>query len=338
MKDVAAAAGVSVQTVSNTINGRTNRMGRDTEARVRAAIDSLGFRPNSSARGLRSRSTRTLAFFIGDAAKDYLADPLTDLFLAGMSAELRQEGNSLLIDSYVPGQTLDSVARHLDEGRVDGAVLLLSGPEQERRRAFNQLARRGRPLVLLQEHSPLGRGVRSVSAKDYEGSYRLCQHLIDLGHKRIAYLNTVEHWSALEQRTRGYRDALDAAGLGGAADVRKATGFSPRAGLEAGLDLLGGSSRPTAIMCGNDYLAMGVLGSAARLGIRVPDDVAVTGFNDFAFAEVAVPSITTVRLPGYVMGVRAARILLDLPEAGASGDLEDVQLMLRDSTGAAPGH
>ncbi|MGV3490751.1 MAG: LacI family DNA-binding transcriptional regulator, partial [Devosia sp.] len=150
IKDVAAASGVSVQTVSNMINGRTSHLSRQTEARIREAIEQLGFRPNSSARGLRSRSTATLAFFIGDAASDYLSDPLTDLFLAGLGAELRAKNYSLLIDSYLPGGAMDSVGRHLEEGRVDGAVVLLSGPIDERKRALEFFVSRNRPVVLLQ--------------------------------------------------------------------------------------------------------------------------------------------------------------------------------------------
>jgi DNA-binding LacI/PurR family transcriptional regulator len=329
IKDVAAASGVSVQTVSNMINGRSSHLSRQTEARIREAIDTLGFKPNSSARGLRSRSTATLAFFIGDAASDYLSDPLTDLFLAGLGAELRAKNYSLLVDSYLPGGPMDSVGRHLDEGRVDGAVVLLSGPLEERKRALEYFIARDRPIALLQEHSDLGHTVPSVSAHDYEGSYRLCRHLLDRGHTDITYLNTVEHWSALEQRVRGYRDAMKEADR--EASIVVAPSFSPRAGFELGTALLRQRKRPSAIMCGNDQLAFGVLSSAARLGLRVPDDIAVTGFNDFPFAEVAVPSITTVRLPGYEMGVTAARLLITA-QTEAKLDLQDVQLMLREST------
>lgn len=332
MKDVAAAAGVSVQTVSNLINGRTGHLSRVTEARIRGVIQELGFKPNSSARGLRSQSTRTLAFFIGDASSDFLNDPLTDMFLSGMGSELRERDYSLLIDSYRPGGSINSIARHLEEGRVDGAVVLLSGDLRERERALEQLISRGDPIVLMQEHSELASRVPSVSADDYAGSRELCRHLLELGHTDIAYLTTTEHWSALEQRVAGYGDALADAGLAKATQIVAARSFSPRSGFEAGTRLLSTSQRPSAIMCGNDQLAFGVLGAAARLGLGVPEDVAVTGFNDFPLAEVSVPSLTTVRLPGYEMGMTAARLLMSSGNLAVPPSLQVVQLALREST------
>ncbi len=335
MRDVAKAAGVSVQTVSNLVNGRTAHMSTETEARLRQVIETLGFRPNSSARGLRSKSTRTLAFVIGDASEAFLGDPMTDLFLAGMGSELRAHDYSLLIDSYRPGDPLRSITRQLDEGRVDGAVVMLSGPVAERTRAARQLRRSGRPLILLQEHSHLADGIPSVSAQDREGSHRLCAHLIAKGHRRITFLTADEHWSALEQRAAGYEQALREVGLKSSVKVVHAPDFSPGSGVAAAAEILSRRNRPTAIMCGNDRLALGALRAAAGLGLDVPGDLAVTGFNDFDFAAVVTPSLTTVRIPGYEMGVAAATSLLGSTTQGTlvPSSLYEVELRPRESTG-----
>ena len=335
MRDVAQAAGVSVQTVSNLINGKTNHMGADTEARLREVSETLKFRPNSSAQGLRSKSTRVLAFVIGDASEAFLGDPMTDLFLAGLGSELRSHDYSLLIDSYRPGDPLRNITRQLDDGRVDGAVVMLSGPIEERTRAAKQLRRSGRPLILLQEHSHLADGLPSVSAQDCEGSYRLSTHLVEKGHRRITFLTAKEDWSALEQRAAGYTQALTEAGLKSHLKVLHANDFSPTSGAEAATRILSRQSRPTAIMCGNDRLALGVLRAASKLGLKVPEELAVTGFNDFDFAAMTSPSLSTVRIPGYEMGVAAATSLLGFANHKTSipSSLYEVELRLRESTG-----
>jgi DNA-binding LacI/PurR family transcriptional regulator len=335
MRDVAAGAGVSVQSVSNLLNGKTNHMTPETEVRIQHVIDRLGYKRNSTARGLRSQSMRTLAFIIGDASEEFLGDPLTDLFLAGFGGELRRNDYALLIDSYRPGDPLRSVTHHLDEGRADGAVVLLSGTLAERQRVTEHLCSRGYRLILLQEHTLTVPGLVSIAADDYAGSRKLCEHLLSMGHERITFVDAAENWSALEQRVLGYADAMRKAGLEHGIRVVAAASFSPVAGAEAASAVLGQDEPPTALMCGNDLIAVGALRAAANRGIQVPGDLAVTGFNDFSYAELITPSLTTVRVPGYEMGVAAATSLLhsaDVPPQ-VRNSRYDVEIRLRESTG-----
>jgi DNA-binding LacI/PurR family transcriptional regulator len=335
MRDVAAGAGVSVQSVSNLLNGKTNHMTPETEVRIQHVIDRLGYKRNSTARGLRSQSMRTLAFIIGDASEEFLGDPLTDLFLAGFGGELRRNDYALLIDSYRPGDPLRSVTHHLDEGRADGAVVLLSGTLPERQRVTEHLCSRGYRLILLQEHTLAVPGLVSIAADDYAGSRKLCEHLLSMGHERITFVDAAENWSALEQRVLGYADAMRKAGLEHGIRVVAAASFSPVAGAEAASAVLGQDEPPTALMCGNDLIAVGALRAAANRGIQVPGDLAVTGFNDFSYAELITPSLTTVRVPGYEMGVAAATSLLhsaDVPPQ-VRNSRYDVEIRLRESTG-----
>src|SRR5262245_45401120 len=128
MREVAKAADVSVQTVSNLLNGRVNQMTPETQLRIRTVMDGLGYHPNSAARGLRSARSQTIGFLILDDAARYLADPMTDLFMSGLGDVLRDRGFALLIQASTLANPIDQLLRPLHEGRVDGAVVSLSGP------------------------------------------------------------------------------------------------------------------------------------------------------------------------------------------------------------------
>lgn len=319
MRDVAQAAGVSVQTVSNVVNDRSQHMTRETQARVRAIIEQLGFRPNSVARGLRSARTRTLAFVVLDASAHFLADPMTDLFLAGLGDELRDASHGLLIRASAPGADLDSLIEPLVEGRVDGAVVFLSGEAALRASYVERLGERlDLPFLLLQEHD-VAAALPTICAEDRHGSREVCRHLISRGHERIGFLTAAHSWSAIEQRLAGYRDAHEEAGIPcDPALVRRGGDFKPLDAATAAADLLDRHPRPTAVMCGNDLIALGLLKAARDRGLRVPDDLAVTGFDDFDFAAAIDPPLTTVRIPGYEMGRDAAGALIDAFASGAT--------------------
>ena len=333
MRDVATEAEVSVQTVSNVINGRSGHMTSETEARVRAVIDRLGFRPNPVARGLRSQRVETLAFIVLDASSRFLADPMTDLFLAGLGDELRDSRNGLLIRADHPGAELEQILEPVIEGRVDGAVLSLSGEPKLRAAYVERLQAVEQPLLLLQEHGVDG-DVASVSAEDRSGSREICLHLIALGHERIGFITAAQSWSAIEERIAGYREAHAEAGLPFEDTLIRRTGdFKPLDAAAGASDLLDLHPRVTAVMCGNDLVALGAIKAARERGLDVPGDLAVAGFDDFDFAAAVDPPLTTVRIPGYEMGRYAAATLL---EAVASGDrpqgrIFDTDVLLRGS-------
>jgi DNA-binding LacI/PurR family transcriptional regulator len=315
MRDVAEAAEVSVQTVSNVINDRSEHMRPETAERVRQVIAELGFRPNSIAQGLRSARTRTLGFLVLDASARFLGDPMTDLFLSGMGDELRERAHSLLIRADEPGAGLDRLLEPLVEGRVDGAVFFLSGPPRERLRHVRALAKLDRPFVLLQEHRVAEDRVATVCAEDRVGGRRICEHLIERGHRRIAFITAAQAWSAVEERIAGYWEALEAAGLPADASLVRRTGeFNALEAAEASAGLLDSRDPPTAFMCANDLVALGVVNGARQRGKAVPGDIAVAGFDDFDFAIAVDPPLTTVRIPGYEMGRHAAATLIEAIE------------------------
>lgn len=310
MRDVAARADVSVQTVSNIVNARFHLMGDETRARVEQAMSELGYHPNLAARALRSARAETLCFLLLDEGNQFLADPMTDLVIAGVGDVARERGYGLLIRAALPDEPDPSLLKPLLEHRADGALLFLSGEPELRRWYVTRLAELGFPFVLLETADRPG--VMTVSAADRDGARALTEHLIAAGHKRIAFLTSAVPWPMLEQRLLGYHDALDAAGL--RPMVFSGGTWTPASGAALGSRILGERRPPTAMMCGNDLLALGVIRSVRERGLTVPDDVAVTGFDDFQFAEYTDPPLTTVRIPGYDIGRTAGEALVDLLE------------------------
>ena len=335
MRDVANHAGVSLQTVSNYVNGRFNLMSEETRERVGRELERLGYRPNAAARSLRAKRTMTLGFLVLDEGARFLADPMTDLIIAGIGDVARDNGYSLLIQAARPDpDDSDRLFSPLLEKRVDGAFLFLSGAESIRRRTIRRVDELGLGCAVF-EQAPAGVSVVSVTADNRSGARQLVEHLLGRGHERIAFISTRTPWPMVEQRLHGYREALAAAGHANGTLEATDGVWDPADGARMAERLLGRADRPTAIMCGNDLLALGALQTARVLGLRVPDDVAITGFNDFEFARFADPPLTTVHVPGYELGrIGAERLVARLngDDAQAAETLTlPVELRLRDS-------
>ncbi len=310
MRDVAARADVSVQTVSNLINNRLHLMGEETRGRVAQAMSELGYHPNVAARTLRSARTETLCFLLLDEGNRFLADPMTDLIIAGIGDVARDRGYGLLIRAARPHEPDPSLIRPLLENRADGALLFLSGEPDLRHWYVTKLGDLGFPFILLEPSDDPQ--MLTVTAADRDGARRLTEHLIAAGHERIAFLTTKVPWPMLEQRLLGYRDALGDAGL--KPIVLTGGDWTPTSGAEQAGRLLARRSAPTAMMCGNDLLALGAIRAVRERGLSVPEDIAVTGFDDFDFAQFADPALTTVRIPGYDIGRTAGQALIGVLE------------------------
>ncbi len=335
MREVARAAGVSIQTVSNVVNGRSSHMTPETESRVSKVIEELGFRPNPSAQGLRLARTQTLSFIVLDPSPHFLADPMTDLFLSGLGEELRERSCGLLISSDIPGVPLQQILEPVVGGRADGAVIFLSGDPELRQRYLVELRAIDQPCILLQEHGTGENDIPAVCADDRAGSLDLCRHLISAGHERIGFLTASHSWSAIEERMEGYLTAHLEAGLELQSSlVRRAGDFTPLGAAAASGDLLDLHPRVTAVMCGNDLIALGVAKAARDRGLSIPGDLAITGFDNFDFAAAVDPPLTTVRIPGYEMGRYAANALLEAVDKGDAPVGRDfsTEVFLRGST------
>jgi DNA-binding LacI/PurR family transcriptional regulator len=335
MRDVAQSAGVSIQTVSNLLNGRSHLMTPATRSRVEQAMRDLAYYPNPAAQTLRSDRTNVLAFLVLDEAARFLADPMTDLIIAGVGDVLRDETYGLLIQADRPSKGKSSLLKPLLERRVDGGFLFLSGTPSSRRRYVDQIIEIGTPFVVFEDARQTD--VLTVTSNDRDGARDLTRHLLDKGHRRIAFVSGKSStWPMIEERFRGYRDALEGAGIEPSPELEVFEGpWDASTGVQHAQHVMSLDDPPSAIMAANDLLALGAIRALHDLGRRIPEDVAVSGFDDFEFSAFLDPPLTSLRVPGYEMGRIAAHLLID-ELRGASGSTRkvvlDVELRIREST------
>lgn len=300
MKDVAARAGVSPGTVSNVLN-RPALVSESTRAKVVAAIEELGFVRNESARQLKSGRSRTLAYvflntgnpFFTDVARgieDAAAAAGRAVFLCNSSGDLGRQ--SMYLDL-------------LEQQRVEG-ILITSVPGSGTH--LDRLRSRGTPVVVVAQDA--GPGGCSVGVDDIAGGELAAEHLLELGHRRIALVGGPGY-----ERLDGAERVLRAAGVDEPTLLPTATADITE-GMRAGERLAGVpvSRRPTAAFCANDLLAIGLLQICVRLGLAVPDDLAIVGYDDIAFAAGAAVPLTSVVQPRDLMGRKAAELLIEEAE------------------------
>ena len=333
LKDVAELAGVSIQTVSNVVHSRIEAMTPDTRQRVLEAMRTLQYHPNSQAQGLRSRRTNTLAFLLLDPDPRYLADPMTDLVISGVGAVARERGYMMLVHAGRPEQVDYGLFDPLQQNRVDGALLMLSGEPTLRLQYVKEMQRLTPNFVLFEGVDDPS--VTSVTADNRRGAYDMTSRLIDRGHERIAFIASAVSWPMIEQRFHGYRAALEERGLRFDPGLTRFEGeWHPATGMRLTAQLCDEADPPTAVLAGNDLLAVGAVKALKERGLRVPDDVAVAGFDDFEFAEYTDPPLTTLHVPGFEMGHLAATKLIDRIEGKVelpTATVLPVRLVARES-------
>lgn len=332
-KDVAELAGVSVQTVSNVLNARVDEMSLLTKARVEAAMKELNYVPNSQARSLRSQRTNTLAFLLLDPDPRYLADPMTDLIISGVGAVARERGYMVLVQAMLPGELDPRLFLPITQNGADGALLLLSGERELRRRYIKAMQNLSSHFVVFEDVDDPS--VDTVTARNHDAAYAMTNHLISLGHERIGFIGTGTPWPMVEQRFEGYKSALRDAGIPFDGALTRFEGeWTAGTGEVGAANLCDEPDPPTSLLAGNDLLAVGAIKLLKARRIRVPEDFAIVGFDDFVFAEHVEPALTTVRVPGFEIGYLAASKLIDGIEgkgAGPTADSLPVELMMRTS-------
>jgi DNA-binding LacI/PurR family transcriptional regulator len=262
----------------------------------------------------------------------FLADPMTDLILAGVGDVARERGFSLVIQAARPGDIDLGLLTPLVDHRVDGAMLLLSGAPDLRHRYRRRVAALGYPFVVFEDAAT--EATYAVTAANHDAAHALTTHLIHRGHERIAFVAAAVPWPMIEERHAGYLRAHRDAGLDAPADLQVFNGaWDPRSGEALASVVLDRREPATAIMAGNDLLAIGVMHAARARGLRIPAGVAVTGFNDFDFAAFVDPPLSTASIPAYDMGAAAATMLIDhLQGAPARSRQFPVQVVLRESS------
>ena len=303
IRDVAGLAGVSVGTVSNVLN-RPDLVSAATRTRVLDAITELGFVRNESARQLRAGSSRTVGLVVLDIANPFFTD-----VARGVEEVVDAAGLSLILCN-----TDDRPAREkahltaLAEQRVQGVLLT---PTAELSDDIQALRDRGVPVVLVDRRAPTDAQC-AVTTDDVLGGRLAAEHLIERGHRRIAFIGGASGLPQVQDRHEGVA-AADGEAPDAGLTVLSPTELSVAGGREAASRIIGipAARRPTAAVCANDLIALGVLQEMVRHGIRVPDDFAIVGYDDIDFAAAAAVPLTSVSKPRQELGRRAAQLLLD---------------------------
>jgi LacI family transcriptional regulator len=334
IREVAALAGVSLGTVSNVLN-RPDVVAEPTRSRVQDAIKKLGFIRNESARQLRAGRSRTIGLVVLDVANPFFTD-----VARGVEDEASDSGLAVILCNSDDQQAKESrYLELLEEHRVQGILITpVSGADQR----LARLQRRGTPVVLVDSRSP-SRGQCSVSVDDVLGGDLAVSHLLEAGHERIAFVGGPLSIRQVADRREGAVRALERAGRTAAdLDVIETPALNVPAGQRAGAAIaeLAADARPTAVFCANDLLALGVLQEMTNHRIRVPEGIAIVGYDDVEFAAAAAVPLSSVRQPRHQLGRAAAQLLIE--EALGSGAHRHRQvvfepdLVVRKSSGGSP--
>ena len=305
VKDVAASAGVSLGTVSNVMN-RPEMVAAGTRERVERAMAELGFVRNESARQLRAGTSRTLAYVMLDGTNPFFHDVAQGIEFAAEDADL-----SLFICNSNGSAAREEV--HMDrlmQQRVQGILITPVNPESA---MLGEVSRRGIPVVIVDRTRTTG-DFCSVAVDDIFGGRIAIEHLVEKGHTRVAFIGGPEVIGQVRERLQGAREVWAELGLPADDLVYLPTeALTVGEGRSAGERLAGlpARRRPTGAFCANDLLALGLLQQSISSGQRVPEDLAIVGFDDIEFAAAAAVPLTSVRQPRQELGRTAARLVLD---------------------------
>jgi LacI family transcriptional regulator len=323
IRDVAAHAGVSVATVSKVINGRYG-VSAATFARVQAVIKDMGYEASLVAQSLRNHRTNVIGILVADL------EPFSTELLKGAAHAIRGTGFELVVYS-AGGRTSDHVGwerrylSRLSGTLIDGAVLVTPTVID---------VRYGAPIVAVDPHTGPS-DLPTVDSDNLRGARLAVEHLLELGHRRIAMLTGRADLQSAQLREQGYRQALTAAGVPVDEYVIQIGAYDPAISADAARRLLTAPDRPTAVFAANDLSAIATVDVAGELGLRVPEDLSVVGFDNIPDSALSTPSLTTVNQPIHEMGRRAINLLIHL----IRGELVDTthitlatSLVVRQST------
>jgi LacI family transcriptional regulator len=333
--DVARHAGVSQTTVSLVLNNTPgSRISDATRRRVWNAVHQLNYYPNASAQRMVAGRTHLIGLVLRQTSDQAFADRFLPQVLNGLSQAADQHGYRILLAPLPPEDKTEALTRLAREHQADG--LVLAGPRADDKE-LEQLYREGVPLVLIGQVPELDVPYVDV---DHIASARLAmEHLIQLGHQRIAMITRAPlTYTASRNRLAGYRQALEAAGLRFDKRLIRYGDFTSASGQSAMDDVLQIPKPPTAVFVASDTVALGALKAIRQRGLRVPHDLALVGFDDIPTAEFVDPPLTTIRLPAYDLGAKAADLLIRLMEADKPVRnrkiLLPTELIVRESCGS----
>jgi LacI family transcriptional regulator len=333
-REVAERAGVSRTTVSFVLNNVPGiRISEETRRLVLDAARELDYHPDATARRMVIGRTQVVGFVLRQSPDQAFADRFVPTVLDGFSQAATAQNNKVLFETIAPGDDSGGYTRLLRERHVDGIVL--SGPRSDDEELL-RIRAQGAQVVLLGQLP--GTSIPFVDVNNRGGAALATQHLIGLGHRRIALITNAEPvYTASADRLAGYREALEVAGLGFDNELVRYGNFTPQSGAEAMTELLLARPVPTAVFIASDTVALGALQALRRHGLRVPQDMAVVGFDDVPLSAFIDPPLTTVRLPAFGLGWGAADLLGRLiagEDVQTPQVILETDLVVRESSGA----
>ena len=330
MVDVSRAAGVSPTTVSLVLNGRDGKISKATRDRVLATVADLDYRPNRAAQSLRLGKTSTIGFLTDEIAIEPFSGPM----IAGIH-DLAWEQRCLLlmVNTTRNPSRLRMAVKDLLDRQVDALIFAAMGTRQVE---FPDVST-SVPTLLVNAFTRDGR-LPSILPDELAGGRAAVEHVLAMGHSRIAFIAGREGAWATGMRIQGYREGLEAAGRDPDRHPIYLGNYRIDSGYELTSQVMQARRPPTALLLGNDQMATGAYLALARLGMRIPDDVSVVGYDDEPIAADLAPALTTVRIPFYEMGRIAAQHVLDGTVAQLpSRTFEPCTIIHRSSTNPPPG-
>ena len=325
--DVAEQAGVSIQTVSRVLNNRPD-VSTGTRQRIQDIIKQMGFQPFSNARGLSSKHTYTLGLVAANFSDFWFSQILT-----GAEKETREHGFFFMLGSLTCNpEDEPEFLRLLTERHVDG-VLFIRASCAEETEHLNRLKESGIPIVTT-GNCPPESGLAMVDVDNVSGGSKATEYLVNLGHTRIAMLSGPPEWRAARDRTEGYLQALQEAGVPANPDLIIEGTWQYKSGYLGAKALLEKKVPFTAIFAQNDLMARGAISALHEAGQRVPEDISIIGYDDIPEAEFSDPPLTTIRQPMEEVGRAATRLLILMvedPDTTPNQILFDTELIARSS-------
>ncbi len=332
LKDIAERVGKSIPTVSRAL-ADFDDISPQTRREVQRVAEEMGYEPNITARNLQKQRTDSIALILPSANTLRFSDPFFSEFLSGVVEYIGQRGYNLNISTADAGDEEDVYLKHIRSRRFDGFILVRTHREDNR---INLLQKHGVPFVAFgrTEH---GNDFHLVDEDGRSGVRQIVDHLIALGHTRLACIAEPTDLTKSFHRVQGFIDGLQAHNLPYTPDLIVESNFRQRSGRQSALQLLDRPTPPTAIVACNDLLALGAINAVQERGLVVGQDVSITGFDDILLAEYANPPLTTVHQPAQQMGGMVAQMLTKI----INGEpIEQNQVILtpsiivRQSTGA----
>jgi len=325
--DIAREAGVSIATVSQVINGK-GKISEKRRAEIMEIMERLHYQPSAIAAALTGKQTYTLGLLVPDISNPYFAE-----LARAVEDRSRQLGYSVVICSTDnKDERVERYLNLLQQKRVDGMMI---GTGIDNAEILSPLLQQSIPVALIARHMP-SLSVHTVTIDDILGGTLAAEHLLELGHTRVAVLSEPSKVSSSQERVRGFREALIKAGYTlEPTQIRESAADLSSAKKEA-LLLLREDDHPTGLFCCNDIQAIGALQAAKELGLRVPEDVSIIGFDNTILASVTSPPLTTVAQPIEELGHRAVDLLIEELKDERKEPQKIVlkpELVIRDSAG-----